>query len=61
LDSAFKIIVEYFDDIFKSEEEKGIGSMFLYFYSENEIVNKYDISPFKYWEKLKIIIGDTSY
>ncbi len=38
LDSAFKIIVENFDNIFKTEEERAIGSMFLHFYSDNEIV-----------------------
>lgn len=61
LDSAFKIIVSNFDDIFKTEEEKGIGSMFLNFYSDEETVNKYDISPFKYWESLNINIGDSKY
>ena len=61
LDSAFKIIVENFNDIFKTEEEKGIGSMFLYFYSENEIVKKYDVSSFKHWENLIITIGDSPY
>lgn len=61
LDSSFKIIIENFNDIFKTEEEKGIGSMFLFFYSENDVVRKYDVSPFKYWESLKINIGETSY
>jgi hypothetical protein len=61
LDSAFKIIVENFDNIFKTEEERAVGSMFLHFYSDNEIVKKYDISPYNHWEQLKISIGKSSF
>jgi len=60
LESAYKVIIENFNEIFKTEEEKGIGSMFLYFYSDVDVVSKYDITPFRFWEKLKIKVGEES-
>lgn len=55
--SAFRLITNRFDEIFKSDEEKTIGSMFLHYYSELEISKEFDIKPFKQWEKFKINVG----
>ena len=56
--SAFKVITTHFDSIFIQEQEKAIGSMFLSFYSDNELLKKFDISQYNHWEKLKINVGD---
>ena len=58
--STFKLLTTNFDKIFKEEDEEGraIGSMFLNFYSKEKIVEKFDISEFNYWEKLKINVGE---
>ena len=56
--STFKLLTTNFDEIFKEEEDKAIGSMFLNFYSKEEIVEKFDISKFDHWKKLKINVGE---
>ena len=55
--STFELLTTKFDDIFKEEEGKAIGSMFLNFYSKQKIVEKFDISKYNHWEKLKINVG----
>jgi len=56
--SAFKTLTTNFDTIFKEERDKAIGSMFLNFYSREDVVKKFDVSSYNHWEKLKINLGD---
>jgi len=55
--STFKILTTNFNDIFKKESHKAIGSMFLNYYSNKEWLNNFDITSFNHWEKLKINVG----
>ena len=57
LKSSFKIITSHFDEIFKTENEKAVGSMFLSFYSELEVLNEFDIKSYNHWEELYIKTG----
>ncbi|MES2132573.1 MAG: hypothetical protein V4506_09490 [Bacteroidota bacterium] len=60
--SSFKIITENFDEIFKSDEEKKSGSMFLNYYHEQfDYLTQFDVKKFNQWENLEISIGDTNY
>ncbi|WP_281298845.1 HD domain-containing protein [Flavobacterium limnophilum] len=52
--SSFKIISKNFDDIFQTEEEKSIGSMFLNFYKELNEIKDIDISQFNHWENFEV-------
>jgi len=52
--SAFKIITENFDEIFKNKESKFLGSMFLDYYFENEIVKNFNIKKFNQWERFPV-------
>lgn len=57
--SSFSIITQNFDKIFKNEEQKAIGSMYLHYYSNtHEFLKEVDISKFNQWEKLKISIDN---
>jgi hypothetical protein len=56
--STFKLLTTNFDTIFKEEREKASGSMFLNFYSSEEMVKQFDISEFDYWQNLKIKVGE---
>lgn len=58
LDSAFRIIIENFDNIFKDPKQKAIGSMFLNFYSENYAVKNINIKQFNQWEKFEVPIEE---
>ena len=57
--SAFNIITNHFDEIFITEEQKSIGSMFLnYYYDDCDILKKFDIRKFDQWKNLKINVGN---
>ncbi|MFW6047256.1 MAG: ATP-binding protein, partial [Candidatus Woesearchaeota archaeon] len=57
LQSTFTVLTTNFDDIFKDEQSKAIGSMFLNYYSSIAWLKHFDISPFNHWERLKINVG----
>ena len=60
--SSFKVITENFNSIFKSDELKSLGSMFLNYYQEQfDFLNKFDVKRFNQWENLEIKIGDKNY
>lgn len=61
LESSFTILTENFDEIFKSDEDKEVGSMYLHFYSEYDAVKTFDISQFNHWEKSKKQIDGLGY
>jgi Histidine kinase-, DNA gyrase B-, and HSP90-like ATPase len=56
--SAFRIITENFDTIFKTDDSKGRASMFLHYYSRYYVLKDFDITRFNQWES--IIIDDVS-
>jgi hypothetical protein len=56
--SLFKLFTTGFDKIFKTNEQKVLGSMFLDFYSGIEYLKEFDTNPYKQWEKLKINVGN---
>ncbi|WP_372755275.1 ATP-binding protein [Labilibaculum sp.] len=56
--STFKLLTSNFDNIFKEEKDKAIGSMFLNYYSNEEMVKQFNISQFDHWGKLKINVGE---
>jgi hypothetical protein len=58
IDSSFDIITKNFDNIFKDKEEKEIGSMYLHYHSNKELLEKYDISTFNYWQNFAIQTED---
>lgn len=55
--STFKISIEHFDEIYKNEIEKMVGSMFLNYYSTSDSVKNFDISKYDQWKKYKINVG----
>lgn len=57
LQSTFTVLTTNFDDIFKDEQSKAIGSMFLNYYSNIDWLKHFDISSFNHWERLKINVG----
>jgi len=60
--SSFKVITENFNSIFRSDELKGLGSMFLNYYHEQfDFLNTFDVKKFNQWENLEIRIGDKNY
>lgn len=60
LKSAFIIIIEHFETIFKSQQEKAIGSMFLQYYSKSESVSDLDVSSFEQWKEIELNVGSKS-
>lgn len=60
--SAFKVIIENFDSIFKNDEAKSLGSMFLnYFYEQFDFLKSFDVKKFNQWENLEINIENNNY
>lgn len=60
--SSFKVITENFNSIFKIDELKGLGSMFLNYYQEQfDFLNTFDVKKFNQWENFEIKIGDKNY
>lgn len=57
LESAFKILITNFEDIFEDEKSKAIGSMFLNYYSNTDRLKAFDIIPFNHWENFCISVG----
>lgn len=58
LQSSFIILIEHFNDIFKSEQDKAIGSMFLNYYSGYRNLKQFNITRFNQWEKFTIDVSD---
>jgi len=57
LESAFILIVNNFDDIFKSTEQKQFGSLFLeYYYQNYDELKSFDISKFTHWKSYNLRI-----
>lgn len=54
LRSSFAIITDNFNNIFKTDEEKEIASMFLHYYSDQEEVADFNISTFDQWKDFLI-------
>lgn len=57
LQSTFAILTTDFDKVFKDEQSKAIGSMFLNYYSNTDWLKQFNISSFNHWERLKINVG----
>ncbi len=57
LKSTFNIVTKYFVEIFKTEEQKGIGSMFLNYYQCLDFLKDFDVTKFNQWQNLKINVG----
>lgn len=60
LKSLFKIITTRFDEVFKDEEEKKTGSMFLQYFCDYEEVKHVSVSEFNHWEKILLGLGEES-
>jgi hypothetical protein len=56
--SSFSIITTKFHEIFKTEEEKSLASMFLHFYSNISEAKHFNISSYNYWENFNIPLKD---
>lgn len=55
--SAFRVIMDNFDDIFPNNESKILGSIFLnYYHKEIDFLAQFDIKKFNQWENLEINI-----
>jgi hypothetical protein len=52
--TTFEYLTQEFETIFQDENGKILGSMFLNYFSTNEILNKFDVKRFNYWKKYKI-------
>ena len=62
LESSFRIITKYFDEIFIELTDKQFGSMFLeYYYNENEELKVFNVSKFDYWKEFKVKIQDDKF
>ena len=61
LQSLFKILPEDFNSIFKTDESKAIGSMFLNYYFEEEASKELDIRQYNQWENFEITVDDTRF
>lgn len=60
--SSFNVITENFNELFESEEEKQLGSMFLnYFHEQYDFLSRFDVKKFNQWENFKINIGDKNH
>ncbi|GAB6395281.1 MAG: ATP-binding protein [Bacteroidales bacterium] len=58
--SSFRIITKNFDEIFTTDEQKSIGSMFLcHNYNCFDYLKEFDIKKFDHWKKTKITIDST--
>lgn len=55
LNAVFKIIIENFESIFVTSEQKIYASMFLWYYKTEDII--YNIEPFRHWEEKQIEIS----
>lgn len=56
--TSFKIITENFENIFKTEDEKAIGSMYLNYYHSRDEMKGFDIKKFNQWQNLSINVDD---
>jgi hypothetical protein len=60
--SSFKVITEYFNTLFESDELKSLGSMFLNYYHEQfDFLNSFDVKKFNQWKNLGIQIGEENH
>lgn len=58
VEASFRIITSNFDEIFQTEYSKYLGSMFLNYYSNEQIIEKFNIKNFNHWENSQIQIGN---
>lgn len=59
--STFELITKNFDDIFDTDLDKQIASMFLQYYkNEFDFLNSYDISHFQQWKYFEVQMSDQS-
>lgn len=60
--STFNLITENFDEVFVSEKQKQLGSMFLnYYYKQFDFLSNFNVNKFNQWEKFKINTGHKYY